>query len=149
MGRNVADATNAWWIRRTRGDITRFFRFVDVGCAAAVPDFLAGACGLAVVVDGLEDFGFAVCGVVVFSALEAFGSVCWSGGFLIAKLEFRRGCANALGVVPFRSPHATHSASTHQHLETNRTTLVIFPQQRGIRTCQKMIELLSIASSGA
>jgi hypothetical protein len=57
MGRNAVDATNAWRMRRTRGDIGRFFLFVAVECAVAVPDFFAGACGVAVLVAGLEDFG--------------------------------------------------------------------------------------------
>ena len=37
MGRRVAEATNAWRIRRTRGDITRRRR------RACVPDFFLAA----------------------------------------------------------------------------------------------------------
>ena len=74
MGRKVVDATNAWRMRRTRGDIGRcFFDFAWAGAGAV---FLAGACVPVVLLGVADDF---VCEDLWFAGLSGTGaalSVC-------------------------------------------------------------------------
>src|ERR1017187_8065042 len=146
MRRKVVDATKAWRMRRTRGDIGRRLLFAAAARAAAVPVFLAGdllpaaLAGFAAVVEGFvcadlgdEDF----VGADGFWPLDAGAPDFLSGGSDVAGELCWRSEDVAEGV-PLRSPHSPPSASTHHHLRPNRPTLLFQRGDANARTCPEI-----------
>src|ERR1035438_8244746 len=108
MRRKVVDATKAWRMRRTRGDIGRRLLFAAAARAAAVPVFLAGdllpavLAGFAAVVEGFvcadlgdEDFvgadGFwpldAVAPEFLSGGSDVAGELCWRSELVAEGVE--------------------------------------------------------------
>ena len=129
MGRNEVEATNAWRMRRTRGDMGRRLLLAAADRDDAVPVFLPGECGLANFAGGFEDGAFAgvweVCEVEGLAAGSDFSGACAAAtGVAGADVEDCGGIG--LAAAPLRGPQNIDSASTHNQMKRNRTTLIIF-----------------------
>jgi len=117
----VVEATKACRIRRTRGDMGRFFLvFAAVFCE--VVDFfvfvaVVGLCG------GFfaPDWSGSVFGGGVFGAVGD----CLSGESAAAGLVDCCGCLTTRGRAIPGSPHRPARASTHHHLRPVRTTVYL------------------------
>src|ERR1035438_9401092 len=126
MRRKVVDATKAWRMRRTRGDIGRRLLFAAAARAAVVEGFVCADLGD-------EDF----VGADGFWPLDAVAPEFLSGGSDVAGELCWRSEDVAEGV-PLRSPHSTPSASTHHHLRPNRPTLIFPRGDANARTCPEI-----------
>src|ERR1700760_1806482 len=133
MRRKLVDATKAWRMRRTRGDIglRLFFAAAAWVVDFLVEDLLAAVLPFfaAVVEDFVgADFGFE-------GLVEAGGP--WPSDAPVADFwseesEGARGevsCGNATERPVLRSPHRAPSASTRHNLRPNRPTLIIFARR--------------------
>ena len=128
MGRKVVEATKAWRMRRTRGDIGRFLRFAVVAWGKPVRGFLAEG----------ADFGCADLGVAGFAAVGL-----WALDFLSEVSEVAGGDAcwgKATERVLPRNVHRRPSASGHISLRPNRTTFNFFVRERQ-NLCIEMLEM--------
>jgi hypothetical protein len=127
------EATKAWRMRRTRGDIGRFLRF------AVVARVEAGR-GFPVDFDGGVGFGCADLEVAGFASVAL-----WALDFLSGESEIVGADAcwgKATELVLHRSPHRRPSASGHRSLRPNRTTFNFFARERQ-NLCIEMLEMLS------
>src|SRR6202140_4517453 len=134
MRRKLVDATKAWRMRRTRGDIglrlffaaaARVVDFFAEGLLAPVLPFFAAV---------VEDFFFADFGVAgLVEADDACGSDA-AGADFVSELPVATGgevsCGNATECAVLRKPHRAPSASTRHNLRPNRPTLIIFARRR-------------------
>jgi hypothetical protein len=124
MGRKVVEATKAWRMRRTRGDIGLRLFFA----AARAVDFLAEGL-LAAVLRLRADFG--VEGLV--EADDACGSDAGVADFVSERPAATGGkvsCENAAERAVLRKPHRAPSASTRHNFRPNRPTLMIFAEHQ-------------------
>ncbi len=115
------EATNAWRMRRTRGDIGRFLRFAAAAWVKAVRGFLTD-------LEGGEDFGRADLGVAGFTSVGL-----WALDFLSGVFEEVGGDAcwgKATERVLLRNAHGRPSASIHISLRPNRTTFNFLVRER-------------------
>ena len=116
MGRKVVDATKAWRMRRTRGDIGRFLLFAAADRVTAVLGFLPDLAA------GGGDFG---CADLEVERVVAADSPCegFAGAGATAGLsEESEPCWEKAGA--FRSPLDMLSASNQHHLRPTRTTFI-------------------------
>ena len=128
------EATNAWRMRRTRGDIGRFLRFAAAAWVKAVRGFLTD-------LEGGEDFG---CADLAVGFVEAAGVWSVDVDFLLEESEVAAGetfWGNAIEYVLLSSPQRTLSASSHRSLRPNRTTFNVLARERR-NLCIEMLELL-------
>jgi hypothetical protein len=134
MGRKVVEATKAWRMRRTRGDIGRFLRFAVAAWGKAVRGFLVDC-------DEDVDFGCAALGV---GFVEAAGVWSVDVDFLLEESEVAGGetfWGNAIEYVLLSSPQRTLSASSHRSLRPNRTTFNVLARERR-NLCIEMLEMI-------
>jgi len=120
MGRRLADATKAWRMRRTRGDIVRRRR----AAAECAEDFFVPADF--VPVDLEDDFDRAVFLAGVFAALDeslaGLSVLCFSGADAAGA-----SCARTteIGDERLNETQSPAPARTHHHLRPNRNTFFI------------------------
>ena len=134
MGRKVVEATNAWRMRRTRGDMGRFLLFAMSAWGVAARGFLTDF-------DGCEDFG---CADLAVGFVEAAGVWSVDVDFLLEESEVAAGetfWGNAIEYVLLSSPQRTLSASSHRSLRPNRTTFNVLARERR-NLCIEMLETL-------
>src|ERR1700730_5541277 len=134
MRRKLVDATKAWRMRRTRGDIGR--RLLFAAAARVVDFFVEGLPApvlpfFAAVVEDFVCADFGVEGLV--EADDACGSDAAVADFVSELPEATEGevsCGNATECAVLRRPNRAPSASTRHNLRPNRPTLIIFAEHQ-------------------
>src|ERR1700687_5999668 len=134
MRRRLVDATKAWRMLRTRGDIGR--RLLFAAGAWVVDFFVEGllAAALPFFAEVLEDFVGADFGVAGLVEADDVGGSDAAVADFISELPVATGgevsWGNATECAVLRRPHRAPSASTRHNLRPNRPTLIIFARRR-------------------